>query len=485
MYPLSGASLQRRVPVREPIGIVMNATQIKIIALSALIMALVLVACNPSAAETPSAGAALSNGYDPIYATGKIVPEREATLSFPAGGVVEKLLVSRGDSVQEGQVLVQLEGSEQQKALVSAAELELLNAEAALEKLYKDTDLAAAEALRSAETAEQALEDLYEPEVQQAQAMIAVAEAEKVLDRTKRNLEIVTNVPSQSAIDQTHANLLLAENKLNKTLDTISDVERQLKKFSGAQLPEDIKRPLIRKLRQALEGLEFKRSQDQLSYNNSRDKYDDLLKPPDPIDVAVAEAEYLTAQAQLLQAQRDLERIVDGPEAGDVAVLEAQIEKGYRDYETYKNGPDPDDITQAEARVENARAQVVAAQEILTELELTAPYGGVISEVYIHPSEWVAPGSPVLLLADLDNLKVETTDLSEIDVARIEVGDQATVTFDALPDRSVGGSIVWIAPKADTDEGVNFPVILELNEIPPELRWGMTAFLDIEDTSNE
>jgi hypothetical protein len=40
--------------------------------------------------------------------------------------------------------------------------------------------------------------------------------------------------------------------------------------------------------------------------------------------------------------------------------------------------------------------------------------------------------------------------------------------------------VVSIAPKAAEGSGVNFPVILELNEIPPELRWGMTAFVDIE-----
>jgi multidrug resistance efflux pump len=209
-------------------------------------------------------------------------------------------------------------------------------------------------------------------------------------------------------------------------------------------------------------------------------KYNDLQEPPDATDIAVAEAEFLAAQAALSQAHRDLEQIQNGPEAGDVAVLEAQIEKGYRDFETYSAGPDPDDVALAEARVANAEAQLVAAQEILADLELTTPFEGVISEVYVNPSEWVAPGSPVLLLADLDNLQVQTTDLSEIDVAKIKVGDTAIVTFDALPDLSVEGTIIRIAPKADTGAGINFPVTLELNEIPAELRWGMTAFVDIE-----
>ena len=111
---------------------------------------------------------------------------------------------------------------------------------------------------------------------------------------------------------------------------------------------------------------------------------------------------------------------------------------------------------------------------------MAAPFDGVISQVNINSSEWVAPGSPVLLLADLEHLQVETTDLGEIDVAQIVEGDTAVITFDALPDLVLEGTVVSIAPKAAEGSGVNFPVILELSEIPPALRWGMTAFVDIE-----
>ncbi|MCJ7536779.1 MAG: efflux RND transporter periplasmic adaptor subunit, partial [Anaerolineales bacterium] len=198
------------------------------------------------------------------------------------------------------------------------------------------------------------------------------------------------------------------------------------------------------------------------------------------VDINVAEAEYITAQAALLQAERDLERVLDGPDPGEIALLEAQIEKGQRDFETFSAGPDPDDVTLAEARLSNAEAQLAAAKEMLADLELAAPFDGVISAVHVNSSEWVAPGSPVLLMGDLNHLQVRTTDLSEIDVARISLDDKAIVTFDALPDLVLEGTVISIAPKADEGSGVNFPVIIELSEIPPALRWGMTAFVDID-----
>jgi multidrug resistance efflux pump len=197
-------------------------------------------------------------------------------------------------------------------------------------------------------------------------------------------------------------------------------------------------------------------------------------------DIAVAEADLATAQAQVIEAEREWERVKVGPNPADVALLEARIETAAEDYEIYRNGPDPDDIALAEARLSNANEQFTAAEAALADLELVAPFNGVVSELNINPSEWVSPGVPVLLLADLDHLRIETTDLGEIDVAQIAVGDIGIITFDALPEVVINGTIISIAPKAAEGSGVNYTVVLEMDEVPDELRWGMTAFVDIE-----
>jgi multidrug efflux pump subunit AcrA (membrane-fusion protein) len=450
-----------------------------------MFLVIFLSACSTAAEETTTPRPRDVDNQPLVSATGKIVPEREALLSVSAGGVIEDVLVIKGDQVAKGQVLVQLEGTEQQSAAVSAAEMELTNAQFALDQLYKDTDLKAAESLRSAELAEQALEDLYNNEQQQALAEQAVAEAEKIADSAEKNLAYLTNPPSQDAIDQAYDNMLLAENKLNKTIEDINKVEKKIKKYSASKLPSEIRTTILKNLRKALKGLDIQKTQAQLAYNKAQHRYNNLLRPPDPVDLQVAEAAHLNAQAKLQQAARDLERVLDGPDTGDVAVLEAQIEKGYRDYETFSAGPDPDDVALAEARIANAEAQLAAAKSTLADLELVAPFDGVISAVYINSSEWVNPGSPVLLIADLENLQVETTDLSEIDVAQIVEGDIALITFDALPDLEIEGTVISIAPKAEEGAGVNYPVILELSEMPSAIRWGMTAFVDIENPGNK
>lgn len=440
----------------------MQTNKLKKLILLTFILIFVLSACSGAAddAVTPEPEPV---DFTPIVsATGEVVPEQEALLSVSAGGVIAEVLVSKGDSVNAGDVLVRLEGTEQQQAAVSAAELALANTEFALDALYKDTDLMAAQALQSAEAAERALEDLHNTELQQALAAQAVAEAQKAVNTTDRHARYLQSTASQADIDAQKAQVVMAKDVLDKA-------EEDYEPYAGK--PEDnlTRAHYLSRLAAA-----------QQSYDAAVRKLNALEGTGSEVDINVAEADYLTAQAQLLQAERDLERVMDGPDAGEVALLEAQIEKGYRDFETYSAGADPDDVALAEARVANAESQLSAAQATLADLELAAPFDGTISEVHINPSEWVAPGSPVLLLADLNHLRVETTDLGEIDVAQIKVGDTAIITFDALPDLLLEGTVVSIAPKATEGSGVNYPVILELSEIPAELRWGMTAFVDIE-----
>lgn len=164
----------------------------------------------------------------------------------------------------------------------------------------------------------------------------------------------------------------------------------------------------------------------------------------------------------------------------ELEVAQANLDKAIEDYETYKNGPDPADVKVAEARIENAKAALSAAQATLNDLELVALYTGTVTELYVGEGEWVVPGQPVLQLADLVHLRVETTDLNEIDAAQVQPGSEATVTFDALVDEVAVGTVKSIAPKASGGSGVNYMVVIELDDLPEALRWGMTAFVDIK-----
>ena len=283
--------------------------------------------------------------------------------------------------------------------------------------------------------AQQALDELYrDPEVRSALAAEAVIDAQKAVEDAQHRLNNL-GYSSQTDIDQARANVVLARDKLDKAREDFEPY---------ANKPEDnlIRAALLSKFAQA-----------QKDYDASVRLLNNLTGTTKPLDAAKAEANLELAEANLAKAERD--------------------------YEILRAGPDPDIVSVAQARLSNAKDQLTAAETALEVLELRAPFDGVVSEIYVRASEWIAPGQPVFLLADLTHLKVETTDLNEIDVAQIEVGDPVTVTFDALPDVVISGSVSRIAVKPRAGSGVNYTVVVELEQVPERLRWGMTAFVDI------
>ena len=218
--------------------------------------------------------------------------------------------------------------------------------------------------------------------------------------------------------------------------------------------------------------LEIQRIQLQIAYEKSQQRYQDLQAPPDPIDVAVAEAYLGSAQAQLADAQRSWARIENGTSPADIALLEAQLADAQREWERLKDGPDPADISAAEARV-------AAAQASLAQYDIKAPFNGTVTEVYSQPNDQVDPGVPALRLDDLSHLWVDV-EVSEVDINQVEIGQPASLTFDAILAKEYHGVVTEVAPVGDENQGViNFKVTVELTDADEAIRPGMTAAVEI------
>jgi HlyD family secretion protein len=159
----------------------------------------------------------------------------------------------------------------------------------------------------------------------------------------------------------------------------------------------------------------------------------------------------------------------------DLEVAQAQLDKARHDYEVLSAGPDPDKLRLAEARRTNAENQLAAAQATLDQLTISAPFSGVVSQVNFHSGEWVVAGQPILTLADVVHLRVETSDLSERDVPRVSLGQPVTVFVKAL-NQNLSGQVSLIAPLADRLGGdVVYKITIELDTQPAELRAGMSV----------
>jgi RND family efflux transporter MFP subunit len=144
-------------------------------------------------------------------------------------------------------------------------------------------------------------------------------------------------------------------------------------------------------------------------------------------------------------------------------------------------GTDEVHLESAQAETDRAQALLDSANAILaTQSKLVAPFAGTIVSVDISPAETVVPGQIVIVLGDLSNYQIETTDLSERDVPRVQIGQPANVFIEAL-NEEFPGQVVDIDHVSSTIGGdVVFTVTIDLDRQPQGLLWGMSADVQIQ-----
>ncbi len=173
----------------------------------------------------------------------------------------------------------------------------------------------------------------------------------------------------------------------------------------------------------------------------------------------------------------------------DTAILEAKVREAEANLAAAQAqvrylkrlGSDQVHLETAEAEVARAQALLdLAKANLANQATLTAPFAGAIVAVDVAPGETVVPGRVVIVLGDLSQFQVETTDLSERVVSKVRVGQAATIFVEALGEE-VPGRVVDIGRLSSTLGGdVVFKVTLAFDTQPAGLRWGMSADVKIQ-----
>ena len=349
-----------------------------------------------------------------------------------SGRVVE-VMVGEGDRVEPGDLLFRLED----ELLRSRREQILAVGEAAI---------AAAEL--HVLIAEQSLADLYDDwPVMAAQAELAVARARDALDDVEYTWTVRQegNRASSNTINAAEANLILAN----------EDVDRAKQNYEHAS--GDAGKAL------ALSNLSAaKQHRDSVQRNINW-----YLGSPTEIEQALLDTELAEAETLLAAAEREFEKV--------------------------KDGPDPDVLELAKAQVKTAQAQLRLAQaqvktEItvidlqLADLLIRAPVKGTVLSRTIEPGEVLIAGGSALTLADLEQLTI-TVYVPEDQYGSISLGQMASVTVDSFPDIAFVAFVERIADTAEftprnvqTEEGrrtMVFAIELRVSDPKGLLKPGM------------
>lgn len=357
-----------------------------------------------------------------ISALGQVVPGEKGTLSFTTSGTIVEMLVAEGDEVEAGDVIARLD-STQLDIAVEKAEAALAVAEAKLARTSAGPN---------------------EYRIDEAESNLQAATAGTVVTSGQR--DVLTADPNE-------AEILAAQARVNQAY---LELEQQRQHYNWVVGVRDNPDAYTPEQRATLPGAEESARQQveasERNYELAQARLAEAQAGPNPAYVRAADAEAWASSAEYRAAQSERDRLLAGPSEQSIQLAEAMV-------------------AQAEAALQRAEA---ARDDAV----LVVPFGGRVTDVLLKQAQYANAGSPVVMIADFSDMRVETTDLNELDVAQLDVGDEVTVTFDALPGVEVTGTVVSISPRAVEGAGVNFTATISLNSVPDGLRWGMTAVIE-------
>ncbi len=192
--------------------------------------------------------------------------------------------------------------------------------------------------------------------------------------------------------------------------------------------------------------------------------------------LASAQASLAEARASAINAQNDFLRKNQLAEKQLVSRTDRDLAAAQRD--------------QAQARVMSAQAQIQQQVANLnsTKLDLAktiirSPVKGTVLARNVEPGQTVAASlqTPVLfkIAGDLTSMEIILA-IDEADIGQVRVGQQATFTVDAFPDKNFQGQVKQIRLAANNVSNVvTYPVVIEVNNTEQNLLPGMTATAQI------
>lgn len=386
-----------------------------------------LSACTASGAPSES----------PITASG-FIEGKEVAVAAEMQGLIAEILVSRGDDVEVGEVVVRLDDSAL-KSQLSEAQAGLATARANLDRV---------EAGVRAEEIAAASASLAEAQARLSGAERAVLNSRDAISRP---------LALEAQIDEARAQAQLAEQNVE---------------FQEAELEET----------QVKRGVYIERGGDIASTWE--------------LQLRAAEARLVKAKAQLDGARAYLGAVLairDNPLSLQAelhrAEMEAQLAKAESAHaqailDELEAGATQEELALAEAHVRQAEAGVALIDVRVDQLTLTAPMDGIVSTRSSEVGEIATAGKPLLTIANLDTVTLVLY-IAENRIGQVRIGQEVDVTVDSFPERTFVGRVESIAGEAEftprhvqtKEERVNLVFAVDVTVPNPDhaLKPGMPA----------
>lgn len=212
------------------------------------------------------------------------------------------------------------------------------------------------------------------------------------------------------------------------------------------------------------------------SYNDAQTAYNNYIanwrvQVNGSAELSPQKARLDSAKAAYDQAVANCTLAKSGVNNSSVQSAAAQLQQAKDNLDVLLN---PSDRTTTAAKIQLAQAKLALdqTQEQLDKASIVAPFAGVVTQVTAVAG---GPSSGTIVLADDRQLHVGML-VDETQIGQIKIGQAAEVTFDALPEATVTGTVTLINPAGTVSQGVvNYLVRIDLSPTQDPLKLDMTA----------
>jgi HlyD family secretion protein len=414
----------------------------------------------------------LTEKDDPTLRASGSIQTVEVTVSPEMGGKVAEVLVSEGDHVKAGDVLLRMDDALLQAqrnasvASLNSARAAVETARATLANAQSQYDLAFSAARAEAGTARVAgwqapapagytLPGWFFTQAESIQSMQAEVDAAK-LDRDNAQAHLKTLEQSTAA-----GGFIDAEALLNHTRAAVQVAEAVLTKSKAARDNADLQLAAQKRFDSA-----------QAELDDAQAAYDDLIDSDMAGNIITARAELAMAEERYQTAQDRLLALQYGDQSPRLTAAQAALHLA-------EIASD-----QAALAVPQAEAALALIDAQIAKLTVKAPSDGVVLTRSVEPGEVFPAGAAAFSLGRLDDLTI-TVYIPEDRYGEVKLGQSASVTVDPFPGETFTATVIHIADEAEfTPRNVQtvsgrkstvFAIKLRVDDPQGKLKPGMPA----------
>ncbi|MFA6252315.1 MAG: efflux RND transporter periplasmic adaptor subunit [Candidatus Paceibacterota bacterium] len=440
-----------------------------------------------------------------VTGTGQVESASESEIKAKASGEILSLKIANGQEVKVGEVLAVIDSTEAQKS-VRDAETNLENAQLSLEKLKRGDRT----------------EELEISQMDIDNDKRAITEAEKNLENVKSEAENALNDDYDGALND----LSQAMTKVTSTLMTVTDI--QYSHFNtndqdgsniaatkatavkllygiddGGRVTSDYFSKASGGLKKIIADVQISKNKTDIDSILSQMK-DALRKTKNILDViptgnvlssserssVISEKTSIDSMISTINSRQQVIFSQITTNANNIDVAENKVTDAKNTLEkaekqlALNNNPDPLDIKSAEMSVEQKENALYDARVSLADYTVRAPFSGIVSAVNIKKGDDVSSGTSIATVIS-KGLTAEIT-LNEIDIAKVNSGQKATLTFDAVSDMVVTGTVSEVDVVGTVSQGVvSYGVKVVFDTEAEGVKPGMSVSVAIITKSSE